>query len=217
MPNEDRTALSMHIGRTGKERDEQVSAFTSIRVNAAQIARIAAAVAVYYCTDGTGQITSDNPLGPKFIIEQTRKAGDDCQLALKIMGFYDHHVMIRYDDKGSIVEGKGHKEGFFTSRWSRPLLLNKFVNAVTTGWFKPNCPILIRQLKTFIRKEKAGISEMGHEAGQHDDSIFAAAMGWFRIHHLDSESQRLQEKYKPKEVLNTEIDTRWATNAVVID
>jgi len=217
MPNEDRTALSMHIGRTGKERDEQCAAFTSIRVNAAQIARIAAAVAVYYCTDGTGQITSDNPLGPKFIIEQTRKAGDDCQLALKIMGFYDHHVMIRYDDKGSIVEGKGHKEGFFTSRWSRPLLLNKFVNAVTTGWFKPNCPILIRQLKTFIRKEKAGISEMGHEAGQHDDNIFSAAMGWFRIHHLDSESQRLQEKYKPKEVLNTEIDTRWATNEIRID
>ena len=217
MPNEDRTSLSMHICRTGKERDEQVASFTSIRVNAAQIGRVAAAVAVYFTTDGAGTATSANPLGPRFIIEQTRKAGDDAQLALKIMGFYDHHGMIRYDSAGPIVESRAHKEGWYTSKWSRPFMLTKFVTAVTTGFFKPNCPILIRQLKTFIRKEKAGISEMAHETGMHDDNVFAAAMGWLRAHHLDNESERLTAKYQPKLVDSTSIDSRWASNALVID
>jgi hypothetical protein len=217
MPNEDRSNLSMHNCRMGKERDTQAASFTSLRANAAQMARIAAAVAVYFCTDGDSIITSANPLGPKFVIEQTRKAGDDCQLALKIMGFYDHHVMIRYDDKGNIVESKGHKEGFYTSKWSRPLLLTKFVNAVVTGWLKPNCPILIRQLKTFIRKEKEGMSEMGHEAGQHDDNIFGSALAWFGYHHLDNEPERLEMKYKPPSVRNLIVNPGWATIEQRID
>jgi hypothetical protein len=217
MPNEDRSALSMHICRSGSDRDEQVAAFTSIRANAAQMARIAAAVAVYFCTDGDGNITTSNPLGPKFIIEQTRKPGDDCQLALKIMGFLDHHLMIRYDGAGNIVETKSHKEGFYTSKWSRPMLLGKFVSAVTGGWFKPNCPILIRQLSTFVRKEKSGISEMTHETGQHDDNIFAAALAWFRAHHLDDESKRLALKYQSKSIPKSTSNYEWATNAVRID
>jgi hypothetical protein len=217
MPNEDRSTLSMHNCKTGKERDTQAATFTSLRVNAAQMSRVAAAVAVYFCTNGVGDITSANPMGCKFVIEQTRKAGDDCQLALKIMGFYDHHIMIRYDDKGNIVEDKGHKEGFFTSKWSRPLLLNKFVSSVVTGWFKPNCPILIRQLETFVRKEKNGISEMGHDAGQHDDNIFGAALGWFGFHHLENESERLESKYHAKSLTLPPIDSRWCTNEMAID
>jgi hypothetical protein len=214
MPNEDRSYISVHRVQHGRERDIQVAAFSSLRMNAAQSGRLAAAIAVLYTTDGDGTITSSNPMGMKFIIEQTRKAGDDCQLALKIMGFYDHHVMIRYDDKGNIVETKGHKEGWYTSKWSRPFLLTKFVAAVTSGFFKPNCPILIRQLATFVRKEKSGISEMTHEVGQHDDAIFGAAQGWITAHHLDGESERLQLKYQPKGMNQPAPDERWATNAI---
>jgi hypothetical protein len=214
MPNEDRSYISVHRVQHGRERDVQVAAFSSLRMNAAQSGRLAAAIAVLYTTDGDGTITSSNPMGMKFIIEQTRKAGDDCQLALKIMGFYDHHVMIRYDDKGNIVETKGHKEGWYTSKWSRPFLLTKFVAAVTSGFFKPNCPILIRQLATFVRKEKSGISEMTHEVGQHDDAIFGAAQGWITAHHLDGESERLQLKYQPKGMNQPAPDDRWATNAI---
>jgi hypothetical protein len=215
MPNEDRAYLSVHRICRGQERDVQVASFTSIRVNAAQMSRIAACVAVLFTTDGAGKITSSNPMGMKFCIEQTRKAGDDCQLALKIMGFYDHHVMIRYDEKGNIVEDKGHKEGWWTSKWSRPFLLTKFVAAVTSGFFNPNCPILIRALSAFVRKEKAGISEMTHEVGQHDDAIFGAAMAWITAHHLDNDTDRLQSRYQAAPPAPVP-DNRWCSNAVTI-
>jgi hypothetical protein len=216
LPNEDRSTVSVHIARQGRERDEQVAAFTSLRVNSAQMSRIAAAIAVYFTTDGSGGITSANPMGMRFITEQIRKTGDECQLQLKIMGFYDHHVMHFYDEKGNIDPNRGNKEGWRTSRWSRPYLLTKFVEAVTGGWFKPNCPILIRQLKTFVRKEKNGISEMGHESGQHDDNIFSNAMAYLTSHDMENTAARMEEKYRPKEVPKGQVDTRWASNSVCI-
>ena len=133
------------------------------------------------------------------------------------MGFYDHHIMHFYDEKGNIDPSKGNKEGWRTSRWSRPLLLSRFVNAVTLGWFKPNCPILIRQLSTFVRKEKNGASEMGHEAGQHDDNIFGSAMAWTTSHDLENEAGRLESKYVSPNVRRPPINSGWATNELRID
>lgn len=216
LPNEDRSTVAVHINREGKDRDEQVAAFTSIRVNSAQMARIAAAIAVYFTTDWNGNITSSNEMGMRFIIEQIRKTGDECQLQLKIMGFYDHHVMHFYDDKGNVDPNRGHKEGWRTARWSRPYLLQKFVDAVNSHWFKPNCPILIRQLKTFVRKEKGGISEMGHESGQHDDNIFANAMAFLTAHDMENTAARLEAKYRLPEETQTAVDERWATNEVAL-
>lgn len=216
MPNEDRCSINVHRKAYGNERDIHCCAFTSLWVNSAQASRIAAAIATYYATDGYGTITSANPLGMRFIIEQIRKAGDECQLQLKIMGFIDHHIMHFYDNKGNIDPSKGSKEGWRTSKWSRPIVINRFVNAVITGWFKPNCPILIRQLKTFIRKEKAGQSEMTHEVGQHDDNIFSNAMAWTTNHDLDDESLRLQNKYKAPDPM-PRVDSRWATQAIQLE
>lgn len=216
LPNEDRSTTSIHIVRGGNDRDEQVASFTSLRVNSAQMSRIAAAMAILFTTDGNGEVTSSNSMGMKFITEQVRKTGDECQLQLKIMGFYDHHLMHFYDDKGNIDPSKGNKEGWRTSKWSRPLLLTRFVEAVNSGFLKVNCPILIRQLKTFVRKEKNGISEMGHESGQHDDNVFAAAMAWITSHDLENQAARLEAKYKPVEVRQAEADNNWASNEVVI-
>lgn len=217
MPNEDRCVCTVSRIRYGRERDEQAGSFTSLRVNSAQMSRIAAAIAVYFTTDGNGHITSSNPLAMRFIIEQIRKTGDECQLQLKIMGFYDHHVMHFYDDKGNIDANKGHKEGWRTSRWSRTLLLSRFVNAVTSGWFKPNDPILIRQLKTFVRKEKNGASEMGHESGQHDDNIFGAAMAWTTAHDFSNDASRLQDKYTPLPTTAEKPNDGWCSNEISID
>jgi hypothetical protein len=179
------------------------------------MSRISAAIATYFTTDGDGHITSANPMGMRFIIEQIRKTGDECQLQLKIMGFYDHHIMHFYDDKGNIDPTKGHKEGWRTGRWSRPYLLQKFVDAVTGGWFKPNCPILIRQLATFVRKEKNGASEMGHEAGQHDDNIFSNAMAFLTSHDMEGTAERLGLKYTPP-AKNLPTDNRWCDNSISI-
>ena len=218
LPNEDRASLTVARHAAGKERDINVASFTSLRVNVPQMARIAACVAVLFGTDGNGNVTSSNPLVMQFIIEQIRKTGDECQSQLIIMGFYDHHVMHFYDEKGGINPNKGTKLGWRTSKWSRPLLLTRWVDAVNLGWYKVNDPITIRQMKTFVRKEKAGQSEMGHETGQHDDNIFSQAMVWTRGHDLDNQATRLGSWYEanlPQK--GVELDNVWAVQQVTID
>lgn len=217
LPNEDRSSLTVLRHGGPKERDVCSAQFTSLRVNPAQMSRIAACVAVLFGTDGEGQVTSANPMVMQFIIEQIRKTGDECQNQLIIMGFYDHHVMHFYDDKGGFDPSKGTKLGWRTSRWSRPLLLTRFVDAVNLGWMKINDPITIRQMKMFVRREKAGQSEMGHESGQHDDNIFSHAMAWTRGHDYDNMAAKMGSWYEshPSES-EEEVDTGWAEQGVCI-
>src|SRR6202012_2325095 len=155
LPKEERSCVTVLRNQYGSKRDVQAASFTSIEVNSAQMARIAAAIAVYFNTDWEGTNTSGMEAGMRFIVEQVRKAGDECVLHLQLMGFYNHHHMHFDDDRDSLTVGdKGIKIGWRTGKWSRQILLDKFVNYINGGWFKPNDPILIRQLKTFVRKKK---------------------------------------------------------------
>ena len=178
-PNEDRSALRVSRYGHNEEPDRIVASFNSLRVNSPQMARIAAAIAVLYGTDGNKNVISANPLLVKFIIEQVRKPGDECQHQLKIMGFLDHHIMHRYDSKGNIDPNKGTQEGWFTRTYTRSILLDRYVDAVNTGWLVLNDPISIRQLALFVRKFDKGVgnsARMEHQQGQHDDGLFADAL-----------------------------------------
>ena len=195
LEREDRSVATVLRNQYGSKRDVQAASFMSNQVNSAQMSRIAAAIATYYTTDWNGNVTSENPMGMRFVIEQIRKSGDECQLQLKLMGFYDHHIMHFYDDKGNINTEKGHKEGWRTVAWSRDILLQKFVNYVTGGWIKINDPVCIRQMKTFMRRLKLGRATMGHDNGEHDDNIFANAMALITAHDIEDEGKRIESKY----------------------
>jgi hypothetical protein len=207
-PNEDRACLSVLKHGHGTEPYPQVAVFTSIRVNSPQMSRIAAAIAVLYGTDGKGNVTSGNPLVVKFIIEQIRKRGDECQSQLKIMGFLDHHIMLRIDKKGNVMPDSGHQEGWYTRDYSRSYLLERFADAINTGWLIMNDPIGIRQLATFVRKMVGGEGkyEMVHMTGQHDDNLFGPALGWTTLTELDNAAARIQSRWpltkKVKEIVD---------------
>ena len=217
-PNEDRAALSVQKHGHGKEPDIQVASFTSLRVNSPQMSRIASAVAVLYGTDGAGGLTSANPLVVKFIIEQTRKPGDECQSQLKIMGFLDHHIMIRIDKKGNVLQDSGHSEGWWTRAYTRPYLLDRWVDAVNTGWLVLNDPIVIRQLGTFVRKYTGveGKWELIHMQGQHDDNIFASAMGWTTFHELENSASRIQSRWPLTKKVKEIFDDEWCTRSMIV-
>jgi hypothetical protein len=210
MPNEDRSCLSTAINRTGSERDEQVCEFSSVNVNSAQMSRIAACVAAWY-----GENTK-NPLGCKFAIEQIRKPGDECQHQLKIMGFYNHHKFIFYDGKGQPDPNKATKEGWRTNKWSRSMMLDKFIDAINGGWMKPNSPVLIRQMKDLVRKETSGISTISHQSRKHDDAVFASAMSYFTAHDMEGTAARFEEKYKSFDDRTQKPDLRWAERSIII-
>ena len=217
-PNEDRASLKIHKNGHGREPDVEVASFTSLRVNSPQMARIAAAVAVLYGTDGKGIVTSANPLVAKFIIEQTRKPGDECQSQLKIMGFLDHHIMIRIDKKGNVLQDSGHQEGWFTRAYTRPYLLDRWLDAVNTGWIVLNDPILIRQLATFVRKYVGGEgrSELIHQQGAHDDNIFASAMGFTTFHELENSAARIQSRWPLTKKVKEALEDQWCTREILV-
>ena len=91
--------------------------------------------------------------------------------------------MIRYDSAGPISGVKSPRRLVYAGKWSRPFMLTKFVTAVTTGFLQlPVCPILMRQLRTFIRVKQGSGWPTGKGMG--DKRLRRAAMGWLRAHHL---------------------------------
>ncbi len=189
--DEDRSVCSITRSMKGENQDVQVAEFCSNRINAPQMVGFAACLAAFY-----GQNTID-PRGCKFAIEQRERPGDDCQLQLKLMGFTYHHIDTRYDNK-IVKENRGTKEGWYTNAWSRPLLMNRFIDAVENGWYRANSPFLITELGSLERKvSKSGKSRMEHMNGKHDDRVLAAATSYFTRHALDVMAERSQIRYAP--------------------
>lgn len=201
--DEERCCISVTHNVIGDQCDEQVAELCSRRINPPQTVGFAACLGAWY-----GHHTKD-PRGCKFAIEQRMRPGDDCQLQLKLMGFNFHHKPVRYDDK-KLKPHEVRKEGFFSTTWSVPMLMNRFVDAVNNGWYKPHSPWLIAELSTLERKVVAGAaggtrSKMEHQSGKYDDRIRAAAMSYFTRHDFDILADRAQKRYavpdgKPPEV-----------------
>jgi len=215
-PDEDRSCLSGSITRTGSQRDEQACEFVSNSVNPAQMVSIAACVSTFYGQWWDARPHTRDPRGVKFCIEQRDRPGDDCQHQLKLMGFNYHHKMIRYDDI-KVDPNKSHKQGWYMSDWSRQILLPNFVNALQCGWYKPNSPMQIRQLSSWVRKTKvSGKTRLDHESGQHDDNITSAALSYFSGHHFDVHTAREQSKYQSHHEKLPPINMEFLENTITV-
>lgn len=202
--DEERSALEITRNMGGELPDIQVAELCSNRINAPQMVGFAACLAAWY-----GQNTKD-PRGCKFAIEQRMRAGDDCQLQLKLMGFTFHHIDTRYDNK-ELKESKGTKQGWYSNAWSVPLLVNRFVDAITNGWYLANSPFLIAELTSLERKvSKTGKSKMEHQSGKFDDRFRAAAQSYFTRHAFDVMAERSQKRYSPPTDKLPQLDLGYA-------
>ena len=190
--DEERSTLCIVRSMKGENCDEQAAELCSNRINAPQMVGFAACLAAWY-----GKNTID-PRGCKFAIEQRERPGDDCQLQLKLMGFKFHHIDTRYDNK-DVKENKGHKEGWFSTAWSVPMLMNRFIDAIVNGWFKPNSRYLIAECGSLERKLAAnrGKSKLEHQSGKFDDRVRAAAQAYFTRHAFDVMADRANRRYRP--------------------
>jgi hypothetical protein len=208
--DEDRSVCSISRSMKGENFDIQVAEFTSNRVNAPQMVAFAACLAAYY-----GEKTIDQR-GCKFAIEQRERPGDDCQLQLKLMGFSFHHIDIRYDNK-HVKENQGNKEGIYMHGWFRPMLMQRFTDAVMNGWYKPQSKYLIQELKELERKvAKNGKSRLEHQSGKHDDRVLAAAHSYWTRHALDVLAERSQKRYAPPTAKKPEVDYDWNRDSELV-
>ena len=188
--DEERSCLSVAKNRFGGQTDQQVAELTSNRINSAQIVAFAACVGALY-----GPACPGNR-GMKYCIEQIQGPGDTCQHQLKMMGFFNHHIPRRYDNK-KIKDDSPRKEGWYSNVWSVPMLMTRFVEAVNGGWYEPKSTWLIEEMRTLERHITSGKSKMEHQSDKFDDRVRAAAQSYFTVHDFDVLTERAQKRYLP--------------------
>jgi hypothetical protein len=180
----DRTVFSIDRVEEGEEPDVQVAELASDGISAAESYAFAMALCSWY---------------DAYMVacEQIRKPGDICQLQMKQMGWPSHrvHSFVRYDGK-KIQKSKATKKGWYTTSWSRPLLLSMFIAAVENGWYKVNSKYLKEECDNFeARYTDSGMTKMEHAQGKHDDRLFGAAISYFIAHDLSKMIERSKRKY----------------------
>jgi hypothetical protein len=117
--NEDDMSCISVVRKGSREREEpdtQVAEFVSKKINPADLTLFAACIGAWYkkC---------------KFSIEQITNPGDVTQNQLKIMGFNRFF---------SAVSPKGYKrDGWYTTKSSLSVMMDRFTEAVREGWYKP--------------------------------------------------------------------------------
>ncbi len=203
-PDEDRTVINGTISAKGNYPDEQAFELASNRINPAQAVGFAAALAAWY-----GPFCRD-PRGVKFCIEQRERPGDDCQHQLKLMGFLFHHRMKRYDDR-KVTENSGFKDGWYTGAWSRPIITNRFTEAISNGWYRVHSRWMLEELRNLEKKvTTAGKTRIEHRKGKHDDRVWAGALAFITRHDMDILANRSEKIYEVRKGNLPELNTGYA-------
>ena len=57
---------------------------------------------------------------------------------------------------------------------------------------------------------------MKHETGQHDDELFADAMGWTTLHDLENSAQRIQSRGRLTKKVKDAVDG-WCSREMFVD
>ena len=192
----DRTVLTVTRFGTDAEPDVQVCEFASDSIPASEIYAWISALNAYY-----SKVMTWRP-HPKIAIEMKRKFGDLPYHQTKLLGFRRWHEWGHGFDKKTFEDkvGKHGRIGWFTNEWSRPLLLSAFLSAVENGWYVVRSKWLAEEIKNLEQRVTAsGKTRVDHEAGEHDDRVFAAAMSYFTLHQSDVFAERAQKRYAAPE------------------
>ena len=190
----DRSVVSVNRkGLNDAEPDTQVAEFASDSITLDQICWWACAAAALY-----SRYMVDKP-HPKIAIEMKRKYGDGPYHEAKLAGFRRWHEWGWGFDRKTWQEkvNKHGRIGWFTNEWSRPLLLSRFFGAVENGWYTVRSKWLAQEIAEMEQKvTDSGKTRADHEAGKHDDRVFAAAMSYFTLHQCDVMASRMKLRYE---------------------
>lgn len=188
----DRSVIIVTRNGTDADPDEQVAEFASDTIDLDSIYAWACAAAALYSRHMV------HKPHPKICIEMRRKFGDGPYHVARLMGFRRWHEWGQGFDRKTFDArvGKHGRIGWFTNEWSRPLLLSRFLSAVTNGWYVVRSKWLSEELKEIEQRVTAsGKTRVDHESGKHDDRIFAAAMSYWTLHQCDVMAERMKRRY----------------------
>jgi hypothetical protein len=193
---QDSTCISVWAVGYGNLPDIQVAEFASSWVSHVESWAFCLCVAAYYAKHmKEGQTRWHEPY---VTIEQVEAVGDVAQSQMAIHGYKNFHKFSRIDStprKIAKQKKAANKLGWYTWGWSRPLLIDPFVHWSRYGWAKINSPWLLEEMRHFeVHSTARGKPRLEHEAGFHDDRIFAAALSIFPPHDVQTMAHRSKNR-----------------------
>ena len=132
--NSDPSCVSVVRKGKGNEPDVQVAEYVSSKISPYELADKVAYIANIYkkwCVD---------PRGPIIVIEQMICPGDLVQEQLKIMGF------TRFYEMKTTKNPPRTRSGWYSTSYSKPIIISRFNDAVDTGWYKPKSARLVESM-----------------------------------------------------------------------
>lgn len=177
---QDYSAVTVIRVPTIEEPAEEVAQYVSNAVRPSQLAFIADAIGRFYLDPDGLEALAAIELNNHGITVQ-----DLLQLHLGYTNFYVWEVVDAADPQARFTK----RIGWSTTTRTRPILIEKFHDAVTTidpitqlADFRLNSPITRGELRHFITEGLLGEAE--HARGQYDDCIFSAAIGYYVAYRL---------------------------------
>lgn len=209
----DNTAVEVTaIGKQGLP-DSQVAEWASCFVSHVEAYAFVMAIATLYKSHYDDNSALREPL---VSIEQLAAVGDTVQVQMRKMGYSRFHHFIRYDAK-NLNKGRASRLGWYTTGWSRPMLIDGFVHSVRNGWVTINSPFLLAEMDDFeVHYTASGKEKKEHSSGGHDDRLFSQAISIFTAHDLDLMVERSQKKYSSQQQAKPRVDL-GEYNATVIN
>jgi hypothetical protein len=187
---------------TIEEPAEQVAQFVSNRLTPTQFAFVMDAIGRYY---------SDEDGIEACATIECNNHGLSTQDTLQLHLGYTHFYVWEYADAASPEKRYSTRIGWLTTERTRPLLLDKFFEAITTlddvtglPDFRVNSPITRGELRHFVIPDEPGAT-LGDAAAaprQHDDAILSGAIGYYAAYrHAGGEMEPVAERRRRREAL----------------
>ncbi len=191
----DKDATAMEVIRKGSmsRPAAQVAEWVSPAVNSFALWPFAHAIGTLFSVPRGGRLVQ-----PKMVIEGQGN-GENVYNELKKRGWREWHNWVRLDRKRS-PESKANRQLWYTTTWSRPLLMDMFMDAINKGWLEVHSPWFIGEMSDLeMDYTKMKIAAAG---GKHDDRIMAMGMVLFSLHsretkYLDQWTMRAQADEPP--------------------
>jgi hypothetical protein len=171
--------------------DVQAAEFRSCYVSHVQAYAFVMAIAAWYASAMTaeGMIHRQPLVAPEVVAS----VGDIVLVQMRQMGYQRIFRFGRYDNAKST---KSNKLGWYTFGWSRPILINSFIDTIEQGWYRLNSPWTLHECEHFESHSTAsGKVKQEHEDGEHDDGIFAAAISLEIVRGKQSKTDRSKKRF----------------------
>lgn len=165
---------------SAERNDEQVCEFASPQLNSYTLWPFNLALGTLYSTIYGGRRRQ-----ARQVIEGAAN-GENVHNELKKRGWKEFHNWVRYDKK-RILEYKANRELWYTTTWSRPLMLDMLLDALNNGWLDINSFTFMDEMEALEIQEE-GRNKIAAARGEHDDRIMALGIALFSLHALETRS-----------------------------